>query len=549
MEHLDEMTCLLYLEGQFDRERTLACSAHLDTCPSCSTLRHALERESRLLTRAMREEDEAVPARLLAGPGRAASSLGWAWVVSFGLAATGAYALYAGYVEPVQQRLEQAGFGGSNLMSLLFFEGAFWKGWQSMLTLLETLALITLGGVAIAFLRRRFRHWTALAVMMASLLALVGLPAAASAAECRRGQSEVIAKDQVIKNDLIFFGERLRIDGTVDGDVISFANSVDVNGHVTGDLIAFAQSLHVPGQIDGNIRSFANNATITGSVGKNVITFVETWVLEPTGKIGGSLTMFAKSDSLDGHVGRDLLAFTGMTTLNGSIGGGMHLHGDTLTIGPTAEIAGKALFEGHPGYKPDVSPQAKLGSPLEVKYIEHHREAKVTGHLFGKVVWYGILFLFGLGFFFLVPEFSEEAVRSASNYGASLGIGILVLFGFPIAALIACITLVGMAVGITGLLLWLTVLVFGTQLIVGAWLGEKLLGEAVGTGALVGRMALGLLIIRVILIGLSAVPYVSFVLRLVIALWAMGALSLAVYRRLSRGSSPATPGQQAPLPA
>ena len=43
--------------------------------------------------------------------------------------------------------LEKAGFGGSNLLSLLIFQGAFWKGWQSMITLLEVLALVTVGVV------------------------------------------------------------------------------------------------------------------------------------------------------------------------------------------------------------------------------------------------------------------------------------------------------------------------------------------------------------------------------------------------------------------
>ena len=57
-KHLDEMTLLLYVERQLDRERAQEVSLHTQTCTRCMTLLRALDRESRLLTRAMLEQDE-----------------------------------------------------------------------------------------------------------------------------------------------------------------------------------------------------------------------------------------------------------------------------------------------------------------------------------------------------------------------------------------------------------------------------------------------------------------------------------------------------------
>ena len=37
-EHLDEMTCLLYLEGQLERKRGQHVSAHTQDCLTCRTL-------------------------------------------------------------------------------------------------------------------------------------------------------------------------------------------------------------------------------------------------------------------------------------------------------------------------------------------------------------------------------------------------------------------------------------------------------------------------------------------------------------------------------
>src|ERR1700676_4553118 len=187
MKHLDEMTLLLYIERQLDRARGLEVSAHTQECDSCRTLLRALERESRLLTRAMLEEDEPLPSRLSHVQERARKSMQGIWGLVFGLAATGAYALYTGYIQPWQVQLEQAGFGGSNLLGLLIFQGAFWKGWESMVTLIEVLALLTIAGSGVMFLRRRMRRGSVFAMMVAGLCAAATLSSATMASEFRQG--------------------------------------------------------------------------------------------------------------------------------------------------------------------------------------------------------------------------------------------------------------------------------------------------------------------------------------------------------------------------
>jgi hypothetical protein len=213
MEHLDEMTCLLYLERQLDRARAQEVSAHAQECGGCRTLLRAMERESRLLTRAMLEEEEALPARLAEFQERARRSMQWIWGVAFGLAASGVYALYTGYIEPWQQQLDQAGFGGSNLLSLLIFQGAFWKGWQSMISLLEVLALVTVAGVALVFFRRRLRRGSAVALVLAGFcaVAVLAVPPGVSATEFRKAQTAEVTKEETIKGDVYLTGERSRM--------------------------------------------------------------------------------------------------------------------------------------------------------------------------------------------------------------------------------------------------------------------------------------------------------------------------------------------------
>jgi cytoskeletal protein CcmA (bactofilin family) len=528
MQHIDEMTCLLYIERQLDRPRAQEVSAHLQDCVACRTLLRALERESRLLTRAMLEEEEALPARLAQFQERARRSMQWIWALAFGLAATGLYALYSGYVEPLQQQLEQAGFGGSNLLGLLIFQSAMWKGWQSMITLFEVLALATLAGFGLALFRRRLRRATALAVVLAGVCVAIMTPAA-SAIETRKGDTIEVAKFETIKGDIYIFAHRARIEGTVDGDLFLFSSDADVSGHITGDVISFAQSLRINGQVDGNIRTFANNITIRGTVAKNMTAFNETLTLDSAGKVGGSITAFVKALSLDGRLGRDLMVMGEHIDISGTIAGSVRAKAQGLTISGGAEIKGPIRYEGD---KPaEVSSSAKLASPVEYHKMEH-KPKYLEGHYYvWRTIWTAAFILFGMVLVLLMPTFAEEVVRSAELYAAPIGLGVLVFFGVPIAAIIACITVVGIPLAVLTVGFWFLMLCCA-ELTVGTVVGSWILGVSRDTWGLIGRMAVGFIIVRIVYTFMEPVHVLNLLAALGIWMWGMGAISLAIYRRL-----------------
>lgn len=543
MKHLDEMTCLLYLERQLDRTRGQEVSAHTQECDACRTLLRALERESRLLTRAMLEEDEPLPSRLAQFQERARRSMQWIWGLVFGLSATGAYALYTGYIQPWQQQLEQAGFGGSNLLGLLIFQGAFWKGWQSMITLLEILALVTLGGLGMIFLRKRIRRGSALALVFAGLCAALVLPAPASGSETRKGESVGVNSAETINGDIFLFGDRVRIDGTVKGDVFLFGHDATVSGHVEGDVFGFAQQLQVNGQVDGNIRAFTNTLTIRGNVAKNVLTFDERVNFDPAAKVGGSMTIFVENLALDGNLGRDLMIFGNHLSVSGKVGGGIKMKGNALTINSGAEVDGPIHFEGE---KPaEVSPGAKLASPVEFKHREHKREYLNKDYYIWRVIWTAAFILFGLVLFLLLPKFGSETIEGAEQVGIPLLLGILVFFGIPIAAVIACITVVGIPLAVLAVGVWLLMLCCA-ELVVGAVVGNWILGKGHTNWEIIGRMALGFVIVRIVYTPMAQVHVLALLGALGIWMWGMGAIALAFYRRFQPILAPGVPS--APMP-
>ena len=540
MKHLDEMTLLLYIERQLDRARALEVSAHTQECDSCRTLLRAMERESRLLTRAMLEEDEPLPSRLAQFQERARKSMQWIWGVAFGLAATGVYAFYTEYIELWLQQLETAGFGGTNLLGLLIFQGTMWKGWQSMITLLEVLAMVTLGGLAAMFFRRRIRRGSALALVFAGLCTLLAMPQGASATEIRHEERLTIAKDEVIHGDLYAAGGRIRVEGTVEGDLVVAGGDIEISGHVLGDVLSSSGNLRVTGQVDGSVRCYAGNLLLKGTIGRNVMVAGGDINIDRDTKIGGSISSFAGHETIDGHVGRDVLAMGGQVTITGDIQGSAKIRSGELIIDSSARVGGPIDFTSDNA--PQVSSGAKLASPVHYEKPKHREDYRNVHYYIWQVIWTAAYVLFGLVLFALMPKFSDEAVKSAEQYGAAAGLGVLVGFGLPIAAVIACFTVVGLFIGVSAFFLWYGALYFG-QVIVGALVGQWMMGRTSELWPLIGRMALGFVVLRLC----TMIPHVGFWVKYGAAFWGIGAISLAVYRRLQPVIAPGMPSPP-PLP-
>jgi hypothetical protein len=229
--------------------------------------------------------------------------------------------------------------------------------------------------------------------------------------------------------------------------------------------------------------------------------------------------------------------------LSGMVDGAIQMKGDLLTINSSAKVAGPIRYEGKK--EPEVSPQAKLASPVDYRKLER-KPAYMEGHYYvWQVIWLAAFVLFGLVLLQLMPRFAAEAVGDAERYGASFGLGVLVLFGVPIAALIACVTVVGLFVGISAFFLWYAALYFA-QVIVGALVGQWLMGRTRETWPLIGRMAVGLVIVRLA----TVIPEAGGWIKFGVILWGLGAISLALYNRFqpTLAANPPSAPYTPPLP-
>jgi cytoskeletal protein CcmA (bactofilin family) len=524
MNHSDEMTLLLYLEQQLDADRAREVAAHIASCGSCRALLGALEREGVWLRQTLAAEDEAVPARLLEAPER--PSIPWGWITALGLSAGGAYTVWSGIVEPWRAQAAQAGFTQGNLLTMLFFSGAFWKGWDAVRSLMEFAAMATLTVLLSWLLRRHWHRVTAVAFVMSALLCMLALPSPTGAAETKRGDPNfILASGETVPTDLFVLADRTQIDGDVHGDLVVWSREVIVNGDVKGDLLCGAEIVRIIGTVDGNVRCFAQSVDVRGTVARNLMSWSGETNLEDTGRVGGSVTFGSNDATLAGSVGGDVLGGGLYLDVTGKVGGDARLHEDHLTIGSSAEIKGhtRCLCKRDP----QIAPGAKLQGSIErivPKSEARYDQARFYWH---RVLLWGIGFVYGLVLLLLIPSFYADTTQACKKYAPAAGFGLLFLFGVPIAAIIACCTIVGLAVGIATILLY-GIAFFSSTVFVAGWVGEALLGSKPGMGAAIGRLALGLFILHV----LRVLPYVGGWILFVAVFWGFGALVMTIYKRL-----------------
>ncbi len=523
MNHFDEMTALMYLEGQLDAERAQAVSEHARECGSCRELLRTLQNEGVWLRQALAAEDESIPARLLEPPERATP---WGWLTAFGLSAAGAYTLWTGIVEPWRAQAAQAGFTQNNLLTMLFFSGAFWKGWDAMRNLMEFLAMGTLTVVVSWLLRRHWRRLTTFAAVMCVLFCGLALASPAGAAETRKGNPNfTLPSGEEVHTDLFVVADRTLIDGTIDGDLVVWSREVIVNGHVKGDILCGAETLRMNGTVDGNMRTFAKLLDISGTVTKNVMSWSGETDVEDKASIGGSLTFGSNEASLAGTVAGEVMGMAHSLDLTGTLGRDARFHADDFTIGSNAAITGHASCECR--RDPTIAPGAKLAGGFERTVPTRQPKYERAHFYWHRVLLWGVGFVFGLILLLLIPNFYVDATEACKKYVPAAGFGLLFLFATPIAAFIACVTIVGLGVGITTFLLY-AIGVYASTVFVAGWLGEALLGAKPGIGPAIGRLALGLFILHV----LRILPYVGGWILFVAIFWGFGAMVMAIYKRL-----------------
>jgi hypothetical protein len=530
-----------YVDDELTAADVAALEAHLDGCPACRTRIAALKRE-RLLLREMLNGGELVPIPAMRRP------FGWKdLVLGFaGLFAVGSIA------STVWSAVDDAVPSGLRWLSPLdpgrLFDSAIdlvvflTREGSSMLTSVTQFAatavlVALLGWASVALSKRRAGG----AAMLSVLLLVLALPQLGHSAEIRRNDGlTTVAAGETVDDTLLAIGETVSIDGNVNGDLLAFARHVTVRGNVSGDVISGAETVDIQGTVGGNVFGGARAVTLSQArVRGNLYAGASDVSITAGSEIMGNAVAGANSVKLDGNVGVDLFGFAREVVIRGNVQRNVETRGSTVTVVAPARVGGNltAHVEDPSGVRVtqgtvigtvDTQVDDRFGargprSEPANKYLS-------VGFYTGQLVRLGAAFVTGLLLFWLFPSLQTLSITSAGAALRAAGIGLITAVTLPAVVFIACITVIGIPIGILGAVAWALGLYFAKTLVAQV-IGRQLFKNREG---IMPHYAATLFVGLVIVLIAVNLPWVGWLVGLLATLVGLGLLVGHVSERSGR---------------
>jgi len=346
------------------------------------------------------------------------------------------------------------------------------------------------------------------------ILSIISTPA--EAARVETGDIITINKDEIINDDIYYFGETVNLKGTVTGDAVILARQVNFDGTIEGSLLVFAQSILLNGDVKGTIRGAADSVYFNGST-------------------KGDLIMAADTINISGPVKRDIIAAASRLVIEAPVGNDIKAAVGELIIGSRADIEGNVYYRS--ADEAVIEREAAIRGTIERSEPAGQETIAPTRSVWNFIRPILSILLVTVLIILLFPNTARETVQTIKERpGLSLGIGALAVFITPLAAILLLLTVIGAPLSILSILTY-TVLLYLTRVFAGYFLG-RLAFDRMGRElhplwvALVGVLILSLLI---------NIPYIGWLIHLVAVILAAGALLLHLTgKKKEQKAQPAT---------
>lgn len=528
MECYSEQAYALAVDGELPPDEAQRLRDHLVTCRRCRELVDALRAENRVLSESLLElpDEVASPARF------AHRHRSWVWgdlAVLAAVLALGSISLIWFNQLSIPAALEWFNpFSASGRTNLLFSLFDFASGGTAMLTEYAAVVgfvslLLLLGGGVLLLGRGRLRQ-----PGLRLLIVLLALSLPSLALERRHGDFVTVAANETVDDTLMAAGNTVRIEGVVNGDLLAFGRTVEVRGTVKGDLVSLSKRTVVSGTVEGRIYTFSESLDLDGQLGHSLYGFAQSLRVNDRGHVGEGIVAAAGDITIEGDVKRSVDILTsGNADVSGSIGRDLTTSGVSLTLTNTARVGGnlsarvRRLSEAH------IAESATIAGKRDIQ-VQPVRQSKFTRprFYFHQALWFAAALLVGWLGMLLFPGFFRATTEAVGTGWLSIGLGIGVLAGVPVAIIVAAITLIGLPISFMLLAVYLAAL-YLAKVWVGAFLGRTLLKPS---GATTGEWFLALMLGLLILTAVGFIPYLGGLVHFAVLCLGLGAFAAQLYR-------------------
>lgn len=367
--------------------------------------------------------------------------------------------------------------------------------------------------------------------------AMVVIPGVSHAAQAKAVENFSVARSEVVE-DNIYVAERIGvIEGTLKKDLVTAGANILVTGMVERDIIAAGGTLELLGDVNGNVRAVGGTITIGKDVSGDVVIAGGVVHIAPGATVKGDVIVAAGQLIVDGTVEGSITAASKDVVINGTIGKNVSIRlNQRLSFGKGAKVDGDLNYRS---IAPAVMGEgAMIAGKTDFQKIEQPtrmgeraRDAFLGFIGFVALIKLLAMLVTAVAAVVLFKKPIQALVKtSTEHFGREMVRGFVVMVVVPVAIVVALISLVGMAFGVIGILLY-ALLVVMAKIFGGILFGVvlvKLMKKAKEYEVTWQNAAIGVVAIEVVWL----VPIIGWVSVFLIFLASLGSISMMAYQKI-----------------
>lgn len=381
-----------------------------------------------------------------------------------------------------------------------------------------------------------------------------------------KGNDSVIGEDY--DDDVFLTGNTIRFDGKVRGDLYVACNELVQSDSVEGNLSMACKSIQSLGPVGRSFLGFAYDINCNAPVERNLMAFANKIIIGPETSVGKDANLFAGTVVFQGNVDGNLKIRSDNATVSGSVAGNLNFEGGTLTLSSDAVINGDLIY-----CSPDKAEMGDMAAVNgEVKWTKCVREdnggtstgrvltwlISHRGYFLSLTVFSLLMFIFsaipfptgvamvGLAItllisgnlFIMISKKMSHDTEMVLNKKAlpSIGLGFVLLFLSPIAAIVLLFSVFGAPLGAI-LILMFGVACFAGCVYAALFIGRNIcrllnIGSPLSTGY--ECFSIGIVLIVVV----SYIPIIGYIVALLVTMMGIGGLAQALYGKRQESALP-----------
>lgn len=356
-------------------------------------------------------------------------------------------------------------------------------------------------------------------LVLGALVLLLPMLLMAQGSTYKIGSTIRINKSDSIANNVIAAGQFVDVYGHLGDDLFAVARNLVINGHISDDAIVAGRSVTVTGSVGDMLVAAGETVLIDGEVNGDLFAAGAEVRIAPTAHIHGNAALAGNRVIFEGGTIDGWMRVSGADVkLNGSVGNYVELYGNNFTFGDNYRPQSGTTITATEELDAD-----EMGKPPEDLQIVVDKENMWGAAFFVSIWFYVSLLITGILLMLIFKQTTIDMHRfSTEHYFKNTGVGLLLFIVVPIAVIVTLILILTIPLSIILLILY-GLSLFTGYLLVAVTLGTvsiRFFKTQEDFSDYLWGLALGIIIILL----LSIIPFVGWVINLLLIFFGLGTL-------------------------